>query len=131
MLTRTIITTGMLLAFVVSVAMPRPARAVSLADPPPLLNGTTKGKTVYSVPYLRNDSGDTAFCVACTSTQKTGGKNFLTDHEQPGSESVRIACHELASLGLWTPRAQSSISRAGPAVAPQAAPGRCTDACSG
>ena len=67
------------LGLVVGMATPRLASAqqFSTADPAPLLNGTTKGKTVYTVPHLINDPGEVAFCVACTSTIKSGGKNFL------------------------------------------------------
>jgi hypothetical protein len=59
-----------------SAASHGPAAAGSIADaPPPLLNGTTKAKVIYSVTGV-TDSGsrNLATLFHCTSTERTGGK---------------------------------------------------------
>ena len=66
------------LALAASVAGAQVQGNFSVSDPPPLLDGVTKAKIVYTVSHLTTGiSPDrVAFCVACTSTEKTGGKEL-------------------------------------------------------
>ena len=79
-----ILTTVLVLAL--SLASPRWVSA-GLADEVPLLNGTLKGKVVWSTGGFATNT-TTAAVFACTSTEKYGGKNVTWGVEVYNSTAI-------------------------------------------
>jgi hypothetical protein len=63
-----------------AVAAPAALAGIGFKDVP-LLDGNTKGKVLYTVSGVVNDSNNMGSAISCTSTEKEGGKDVVVGVE--------------------------------------------------